>query len=597
MTKFKRFAILVSIAVSLSVFVFAVFLGSVVYKNANPFFDSGTLYFVLLAAVFCVALGVLSFVLMMFYPKLKTAERARRIEASMYDTVNYLYTVTKSGADMYSAIKSVSKYPDRFGDAAGELASAVFETEFCGSDVYTALIRLAKSTPCDKFGVFLFEYVSTCRSIGDAELFLKDKAEEMHEEHRMKQKTYLAFLSSAAEIYITLFVAGPLFFMIAITVLSMISELDSSMLALFVYVLLPLGTAAFIVFLNLLPGASNPESIKPARSKKQKRIENRAVKKNTDARFRNLYRALKRYDDLKKFRDFAAHPIKSMICKPLLSFVFAVPASVFVCFVYAACRVFSTGNFFEYGADVVELVGELDDFVVIFLIAFAAPYAVFYHLNKLRQRKVEEAVFDFSRQLGSYARHNMTLAKAIRTAAKDEESYIKSDIRMLSREIEWGASVSSALHNFSERLRSDVAVRSVVLISEARHFSSDVSSVLFSVYLRSKEALMLKKERESNMALYIVIVYLAFFVFVFVQVIMSGVFVDSAAVTQGFSAEFYGLVAVHSVLIHGVCSGICAGVLGEGDARAGVKHACVLLALGYVLYYAGRVCLEAVGLF
>ncbi len=172
---------------------------------------------------------------------------------------------------------------------------------------------------------------------------------------------------------------------------------------------------------------------------------------------------------------------------------------------------------------------------------------------------------------------------------------------MLYRDTEWGERVSIAIRRFSERLKLLSVDRMVILISETEHFTSNISNTLFLLYHEAKDALTLKHERKSDMSVYVVIVYMAFAVFAFVQVIMSAVFLEImmetgalttsastatgvAGIGGGFPAELYRLIITHSVLIHGVCSGLVAGKMGEGSILAGIKHSCIMLALGVITF-------------
>lgn len=40
----------------------------------------------------------------------------------------------------------------------------------------------------------------------------------------------------------------------------------------------------------------------------------------------------------------------------------------------------------------------------------------------------------------------------------------------------------------------------------------------------------------------------------------------------------------HSVVIHGFCSGVVAGMMGEGSALAGIKHSCVMVAVAMIVF-------------
>ncbi|MDO5846578.1 MAG: type II secretion system F family protein, partial [Methanocorpusculum sp.] len=197
--------------------------------------------------------------------------------------------------------------------------------------------------------------------------------------------------------------------------------------------------------------------------------------------------------------------------------------------------------------------------------------------------------------------HNMTLARAIQMASEEGKSYIRNEIQMLYRDTEWGTKVSLAIQRFSTRMKLLAVDRMVILISETEHFTNNISNTLFLLYHEAKDSLALANERRSDMSVYVVIVYMAFAVFVFVQVIMVAIFLDimmdagslsastaaagGASIGGGFPAELYKIIITHSVLVHGVCSGLVAGKMGEGSIYAGMRHASIMLGLGAITFF------------
>jgi flagellar protein FlaJ len=76
---------------------------------------------------------------------------------------------------------------------------------------------------------------------------------------------------------------------------------------------------------------------------------------------------------------------------------------------------------------------------------------------------------------------------------------------------------------------------------------------------------------------------------------MSEVFLDimidnsdalslSTSTGSSFPAQLYQLIIYHSVLIHGFCSGLVAGMMGSGSAKGGIKHSCIMLAMGAIVF-------------
>jgi flagellar protein FlaJ len=100
------------------------------------------------------------------------------------------------------------------------------------------------------------------------------------------------------------------------------------------------------------------------------------------------------------------------------------------------------------------------------------------------------------------------------------------------------------------------------------------------------------------MFIYTVIVYLAFFVFLFVVVVLSTQFLPVLATisSQGIPATAtlagigsvsiatFGRLLYHACLVQAFFSGLIAGQMGEASIGAGVKHASVLLIISLVIF-------------
>ncbi len=238
----------------------------------------------------------------------------------------------------------------------------------------------------------------------------------------------------------------------------------------------------------------------------------------------------------------------------------------------------------------------VDDVIVVMLLVALMPYAISYRHYVRRIDKVEGALPDFCRQLSSLVKYNMTLTHAIELTAQEGKSYIQEDIRILSRDLLWGEKLSSALKRFADRMKNLSVDRLVILLSQTEHFTNDLSLTIDLQYHEAKNRESLKRERKSDMGVYVVIVFMAFAVFVFVQVIMSEVFLNimmensealsylSSSSGSGFPAQTYQMIIYHSILIHGFCSGLVAGMMGTGSIKGGIQYSCIMLALGAIAF-------------
>ncbi len=579
----RVFGAIASILIVFALIVIDVFF----FPVANLFVDPQYIIFTYpLTAGIAILANVAVYYAIISYPKLEMRSRKRFIDASMYEMVSFMYALHHCGATLYASLHSIARYADYYGDAAKEFRQVVSDMDFCGYDQFTAVQRLADTTPSNQLRFFLSELSSTYRSIGNAEVFLEGKLREMQKEAEVTQRSYLASLGAIAEMYITLFVAGPLFVVIVIMVIGLISGSDPIILAMVVYLMLPVGTVIFLLLLDALGQTYIIKRIQMPRSTVPLYPNLTVIKSEVDET--PLFEKLKKYDKRLRFTEFFRHPLLAIREEPSLVFVFSIPVCLITGVIFYLTTVnvrFNPYMIYEWGLAV-------DDVIVVMLLVALVPYAISYRSYNQRIDKVEGTLPDFCRQLSSLVKYNMTLTHAIELTAQEGKSYMQDDIRVLSRDLQWGEKLSSALKRFADRMKNLSVDRLVILLSQTEHFTNDLSLTIDLQYHEAKNRESLKWERKSDMGVYVVIVFMAFGVFVFVQIIMADMFLTimaensealsylSSSTWSAFPAQIYQMIIYHSILIHGFCSGLVAGMMGTGSIKGGIMYSCIMLAIG-----------------
>ena len=430
--------------------------------------------------------------------------------------------------------------------------------------------------------------------------YLRMKTDELREEQRLSQKMYLNTLGVIAEIYITVFVAGPLFLVTVVMVMGVISSVNPLVLALIIYVMLPFGTALFLLILSVISDTHEETTTEIMHAEQSEEIRKQVfssvritIPQVSEA---PAFEKLARRDVREKYLRFFHAPVSYMKFHPPAVFACSVPAALLLMAVLYLLFVpvpLTPDGFLSW-------IAAAENVVIAGVLIALVPFAVFYEIQTRYRRRVEGAVPDFVDQLVSAVRHNLTLSQAIDLIVLEGRSDMLEEIRMVRRDILWGSRTSDAVRRFRENVPVGVIDRMSVLLMQAEHFTDNLTQVLQIIAEDSKSLVMRKNERRGEMQLYVIVVYLAFFVFVFVQSIMavmflpmllqsgSGLLVIGSGVTNtvtGWSpADIYNCLIYHSVLIHGFCSGLVAGMMGEGSVCAGIKHSCVMIAVAVVVF-------------
>ena len=159
-----------------------------------------------------------------------------------------------------------------------------------------------------------------------------------------------------------------------------------------------------------------------------------------------------------------------------------------------------------------------------------------------------------------------------------------------------------ALIRFEERVNTPAIARTVTLITKASEMTGDIGEVLGIASGDARMSETLKKERLGEMFIYTIIIYMAFFVFIFVVSVLNTNFLvileelsnvstgSSAAAGSAFTMaanmeiDVFRRLLYHTCLVQAIFSGIIAGQMGEGMVRSGIKHMAIMLIAALVIF-------------
>jgi len=220
----------------------------------DSFFGIAMVYYAQLVAVIVSFFfgAYISYSALLKIPSMEKESRKTKINLTLHNAVSYMYAMRRGGAQMMPIFRSISERANIYGEIALEFRQIVRDTDFFGYDVLTAIRHLAETTPSEKLKDFLEDLLSVIESGGDMAEFLSVRVRLYQEEAKFEQKQFLNTLSLIAESYVTMFVAGPLFLIIIMVVMGMMGGAAVLQLALVTYAVLPIGSAIFILFIDII---------------------------------------------------------------------------------------------------------------------------------------------------------------------------------------------------------------------------------------------------------------------------------------------------------------------------------------------------------
>jgi len=547
--------------------------------------------------------GLLTYRLRWWYPSYRADRRADQIEATMPQTVAFIYALSRSGMPFPRVMRILSRNRNVYGAAADEMRVAVRNVDLFGMDMITALKTMSRRTPSDDFKEFTENLISVLQSGRSLPEFLHQQYEQYQEEAEAQQEQLLNLLATMAEAYVTVLVAGPLFLITILVVIGITVSDTLPMLRFVVYVVLPLANVGFVLYLGSVMGAYTGTVERPEGD--DVALEGPDVRRVASARsdggrpggdHPNVER-LRAHRRFRWLRDRLGQPVRTVIEKPTALLWVTVPVAVVVTAV----------RFPSATIDGQVTAAGIDDLLIQAGLFVVGSFALAYEVHKRRIEAVESSIPDFLDRLASVNEAGMTVVESLNRVRSGELGALNRELDNVWADIQWGADVDAALRRFEARMRTPTVSRVVTLITQAMNASGDLATVLRITATQAKADRRLKRERRQEMLTYVVVVYVSFGVFLIIIAALNNVLIpnlpEGSVVANDSSSQIrnveslgtvsnlgslneaaYTLVFFHTTIVQGVCSGFVAGQMTGGRLRDGAKHAAVLLAMAYAAF-------------
>lgn len=202
-----------------------------------------------------VLMGLGAFAGFYAYPYSRVKARRRSINTNLPFAINHMAAVSSSGVAPVRMFKLISESKE-YGDVSVEIEKIVNYVDIFGYDVLTALKAVASTTPSYHFKDFLEGMVSTTQTGGDIKSYFAQKAEEAMLNYKLERQKYTETVATFSDIYTGLLIAAPLFFVAALSLVSLLGGKVGGMnvnvvIVIGTYVIIPFMNVAFMTFLEL----------------------------------------------------------------------------------------------------------------------------------------------------------------------------------------------------------------------------------------------------------------------------------------------------------------------------------------------------------
>lgn len=512
-----------------------------------------------------VLFAILSFALVRYfvlaYPYYVASSRKGRIDASLPHAVNMMLGMVKGGVPLLSAFKFIAENKPLFGEVSVEFERIAVLAEL--GDLESAMRFVADTTPSERLRVFLENLIDVYRGSGDVVSYLKSKSDQFFME---KERSYTFFLESMqiiAEIYLTLFIVAPLFLLVVLVVFNMIGAVSLNLYRIFVYAVLPMGALIVLFFAY---SSSLRESGKLSKMTIESEILAVQISdRKPEFKFKKLRRV---YNRIKSFLLYPVFEMPYAVDVVHVAFYFLLPAVVFFAIFYGKM--------------------ELDYLLFSTFLAIGLPAILFIEYRERLIRRTEKELPDFLKQLASLNEAGLNIVEAIRNISDSEIGLINREIKLIKRSLEWGELVTRAFVKLETRIRSGIFQRAISMLVKAIEASPSIREALYTASIFSELEVEMKERVRGAMATYILIIYLAFAVFLYTAFVLINNMLSVLANVPS-SVAHIEISAIESAFVEtsflvAIFSGLAAGIMGEGRIEAGFKHIFLLVVISYVFF-------------
>lgn len=182
-------------------------------------------------------------------PSSAAKKRAKKVDARISSAMSFISAMASADVPVDVIFKELSRQPV-YGEVSKEAEWITRDTELLGVDILTAIKRGAVRSPSAKFQDFLQGVVTTSTSGGQLKPYFLLKAEQFEREDRLGMRAKMETLGMLAEAFVTVVVAFPLFLVVIMAIMALISRGQSQFVVTLLYVvvglMIPISQFGFI---------------------------------------------------------------------------------------------------------------------------------------------------------------------------------------------------------------------------------------------------------------------------------------------------------------------------------------------------------------
>jgi flagellar protein FlaJ len=519
------------------------------------------------------------YALRVYYPAILAHGRKTRIDLDLPYAISYMQALSTTMLP-FEMIRRVYEEADMFGEISREFGMIVRDVELFGDDLITAMKNLQHTTPSPALRDFLNDLSIVFDSGGNVTAYLAAKTEFFRGLAKRELELVLKTIEIMAEVYVSAFVAGPIALIIMIVAQGMTNARSMEWILPFMYICIPAGAIIMIWLLSImLP----PENLEITRKEIVEQMFWSDLKElpggqggEQGSADKEFYRKIESRRQWNRILQRVKNPLRAYIT----SYDYSIIAG---CMVVTGIALMFIAGWFDtlFPHNVFEAV------VCLLIIGFMAPVALAHEGRRWYVRNVELHLPEFLRELADMKDIGLTLQESIRRISSAKLGLLSSELSVVSRDIDTGANVNSALVRMEERIGLVSVKRAISLLVRASEITTNLRQIFMIAINDFEYYLRLKSERANTTIVYVMIIYLSFGIYLYTAYQLNVPFLASfrehnLTNMMNMGGTITDMFRIGIIL--GAFSGIMAGQFSSNSILAGFKHSIVLLAAAIVTF-------------
>jgi flagellar protein FlaJ len=526
----------------------------------------------ILVSIFIVApiIGFVAYQFLMIYPGMIASDRGYKIDLALPKVIGFMHAMSRSGAGVVEIFRELSTRYDA-GELRNEARMFMRDVEYLGHDPLTAVRDLARTTPSKRLRAFLEILAPVAETGGDITAYFASKWSEYQDDAKADQGEFISTLELYSELYITMVMLMPLLMLLVFALLGPLAGYSNTWLYLIAYIMIPIGSGAFIVLMSM----SIPDKLAG------KAVKLRALDVYKDVTVvdggrheERLRRSLSKGARRQELKNFFIRPVQAILMQPTKILFFSVPIAAVV----------SSLLYFRFSLDITAC-------TISGVMTAITPYAVTYEVNQRKLGGFEDSLLDFLRAIASATKSGLPLPAALKIASTAELGPLTGEVKRMNADIEWGMSAGEALNRFEQRVSgSELVSRAVRTINKASDADEDIGDVLDILMRDVASKRELEREMSGAMGTYTIIILIMFGIFMF-TVYMIANSILAMSTKGGTEIPLFGIdtpvvmtIFMHAAIIEGISAGLVAGQSRTGDLKTGLKYSILMMLLAYAVF-------------